>query len=98
MEKINILIFLVSIGFLVIGITFLKSKSIKNSIESMGTYKDINKYTSINGMVNIIAGLLIAVFNIIDIVLKTSYELYLVLPIIILSSLVTTILNKKTKA
>lgn len=98
MEKINILIFVISIGFMIIGGVFLKSKSIKASIQSMGTYKDVNKYVNTNGIINIIAGGLIAIFNVIDIVLKTSYELYLILPIIILSSIITSIFNKTIKA
>lgn len=98
MEKINILIFLVGLGFIVIGLTFLKSKSIKASIEAMKIYKDINKYLNFNGFVNIIAGVLIIGFNVIDLILKISYELYLILPIIILSSLITTFYNKSLKS
>ena len=98
MEKINILIFLVGLGFILIGMTFLKSKSIKASIEAMRTYKDINKYLNFNGLVNIIAGVLIISFNVIDLILKIQYELYLILPIIILSSLITTFYNKSLKS
>ena len=98
MEKINIVIFLVGIGFLLIGLVYFKSKSIKNSIESMNTYKDANKFVNINGSINFIAGILIIILNVLDIILKTSYELYLILPIVILSTLVTSLLNKNLKS
>ena len=98
MEKINIIILLVGLGFILIGLTFLKSKSIRSSIEAMKTYKDTNKYLRFNGIVNIMAGILIIIANIIDLLLKTSYELYLVLPIIILASLITTFYNKSLKS
>jgi len=97
MEKINIIIFLVSIGFFIIGVIFLKSKSLKSSIEAIGTYKDVEKYLTTNALINIIAAILICISNVIDIILKTPYELYLVLPIIVLSSLISIIFSKSNK-
>ena len=54
MKGTTVVILLSSIGFIVIGLIYLRSKKIRKSFEESNIYKDTDKYIRINGLSNLI--------------------------------------------
>lgn len=64
MDYIAKVILIVSIGFIIIGTTYLKNKKIKKILRECGLYKDANGFIRTNGIFNIsigVIGILIAI-------------------------------------
>ena len=66
MNYITKVILIVSIGFIIMGITYLKNEKIKKALRECGLYKDANGFIKVNGILNIsigVIGILIAISN-----------------------------------
>jgi hypothetical protein len=51
-------IIIASIGFIIMGVTYLKSEKIKKSLRESGLYKDADGFIKFNGIFNISIGLI----------------------------------------
>lgn len=50
------IIFIASIGFIIMGVTYLKSEKVKKSLRNSGLYKDADGFIKFNGVFNISIG------------------------------------------
>ena len=51
-------ILIASIGFIIMGVTYLKNEKIKKSLRESGLYKDADGFIKFNGIFNISVGLI----------------------------------------
>lgn len=58
MNYITKVIFVASVGFMIMGVTYLKNEKIKKSLRESGLYKDADGFIKFNGIFNISIGLI----------------------------------------
>ena len=59
-------ILIASIGFIIMGITYLKNEKIKKTLRESGLYKDADGFIKFNGIFNISIGFIGILFGISD--------------------------------
>ncbi|ASW44283.1 hypothetical protein [Clostridium isatidis] len=99
MKGTTIVILLSSIGFIIIGLVYLRSKGIRKSFEESNIYKNTDKYIKINGLSNLILGMLGILIGIIDYfsIFTSKYIVILFIALILVQSIIHKIISKNNR-
>ncbi|NLL31226.1 MAG: hypothetical protein GX258_09355 [Clostridiales bacterium] len=99
MKGTTVVILLSSIGFIVIGLIYLRSKKIRKSFEESNIYKDTDKYIRINGLSNLILGMLGILIGIIDYfgIFQSNYVIILFITLILIQSIIQRAISKSNR-
>ncbi|MBU5454684.1 hypothetical protein [Caproiciproducens sp. MSJ-32] len=99
MKATTIVILLSSIGFLIIGLIYLKSKKIRKSFEESMIYKNVDKYIKINALLNLILGILGILIGIADYfsIFESNYIVILFIVLILIQTIAQKVILKNNK-
>lgn len=99
MKGTTVVILLSSIGFIVIGLIYLRSKKIRKYFEESNIYKDTDKYIRINGLSNLILGMLGILIGIIDYfgIFQSNYVIILFITLILIQSIIQRAISKSNR-
>ena len=99
MKGTTVVILLSSIGFIVIGLIYLRSKKIRKSFEESNIYKDTDKYIRINFLSNLILGMLGILIGIIDYfgIFQSNYVIILFITLILIQSIIQRAISKSNR-
>ena len=92
-------ILIASIGFIIMGVTYLKNEKIKKSLRESGLYKDADGFIKFNGIFNISIGLIGILVGISDYFFpEASRKIVTIFAgLIIFVSIIQTIYSKRYK-
>ncbi|WP_300382205.1 hypothetical protein [Clostridium sp.] len=99
MSYITKVIIIASIGFIIMGITYLKSQKIKNSLKESELYKDSDRFIKFNGIFNISIGSIGILVGIINNFIPESSRIIAIIfsGVIIILSIIQNVYSKKYK-
>ncbi|WP_066896299.1 hypothetical protein [Clostridium nigeriense] len=96
MKSTTLVIFLGSLGFLLMGLVSLLSKKTKKYFKESGVYKDVDKFMKYNGIFNLSIGIAGSILGILDILLEGKSK-YIIIIYIVITLTLSIVQNKLLK-
>lgn len=96
MKSTTLVIFLGSLGFLIMGIVSLLSKKVKKYFKESGVYNNTDKFMKYNGIFNLSIGIIGVILGISDIFIQEKSQ-YIIMIYIILTLTLSVIQNRLLK-
>lgn len=97
MRATTIIMTVASIGFIIIALSVLKSKKLRNVLEQSNVYSDSNKMLKFNGFFNLSIGIIGLILSTLDYFFYEKSKIIVIIFIVvtILGSLIQSIMGKK---